>query len=103
MRGNRVIKSAKLKYYNQIRSFNDPKLIKKSSGRPLKELGTKFSVTNLCLSVKICAQEVAIPLQIIFQRFITPGMFADYWECASVQPVHIKGTNYRSISLTHPF
>ena len=54
--------------------------------------------------LKMCATEVAIPLQIIFQDCINFGVFPDSWKYANVQPVHKKLNrqiidNYRPISL----
>ena len=54
--------------------------------------------------LKLCASEVAIPLQIIFQDCINSGMFPDCWKYANVQPIHKKSNrqiknNYRAISL----
>ena len=40
--------------------------------------------------VKLCASEVAIPLQIIFQDCINSGMFPDCWKYANVQSIHKK-------------
>ena len=59
-----------------------------------------ISVTML----QLCASEITFPLQIIFQKCITSGMFPDFWKYAKVQPIHKKGncqlkTNYRPISL----
>ena len=48
--------------------------------------------------LKLCASEVAIPLQIIFQDCINSGMFPGCWKYANVQPIH-KKSNYRPISL----
>ena len=51
----------------------------------------------------LCAAEVAIPLQIIFQDCIDSRMFPDSWKYANVQPIHKKNrqikSNYRRISL----
>ena len=54
--------------------------------------------------LKLCASEVAIPLQIIFQDCINSGMFPDCWKYANVQPIHKKSnrqikSNYKPISL----
>ena len=54
--------------------------------------------------LKLCAAEVASPLQIIFQDCINFGIFPDCWKYASVQPIHKKNkrqiiSNYRPISL----
>ena len=55
--------------------------------------------------LKLCASEVALPLQIIFQDCISSGMFPDSWKHANVQPVHKKldrqiKNNYRTIFLS---
>ena len=54
--------------------------------------------------LKLCASEVAIPLQIIFNDCINSGFFPDSWKYANVQPIHKKEnrqtkSNYRPISL----
>ena len=54
--------------------------------------------------LKICAEEVATPLQIIFQDCLNSGQFPDSWKFANVQPIHKKANrqkinNYRPISL----
>jgi len=54
--------------------------------------------------LQICASEVAVPLQMIFQKSITTGLFPDIWKYANVQPIHKKSnrqdkSNYRPISL----
>ena len=60
---------------------------------------------------KLCAVEVAIPIQICFSGCIYSDMFPDCWKYANVQLLHkkdnrqIKG-NYRLISLlpiSYPF
>ena len=53
--------------------------------------------------LQLCALEVALLLQIIYQRCINMGMFLDCWN-ANVQPIHKKDnrqikSNYRPISL----
>ena len=53
--------------------------------------------------LKLCAPEVATPLQIIFQHCINSGTFPDCWKYANVQPIHKKDNrqlkiNYRPIS-----
>ena len=50
--------------------------------------------------LQLCAPEVAIPLQIIFQKCINTGKFPDSWKYANVQPIHKKEnrqikSNYR--------
>ena len=54
--------------------------------------------------LKLCASEVAIPLQIIFNDCINSGLFPDSWKYANVQPIYKKEnrhtkSNYRPISL----
>ena len=54
--------------------------------------------------LQLCASEVAIPLQIMFQKCIRTGNFPDSWKYANVQPIHKKDnrqikSNYRPISL----
>ena len=54
--------------------------------------------------LKICAAEIAIPLQIIFLDCINSGIFPDCWKFANVQPIYKKSNhqmknNYRPISL----
>ena len=54
--------------------------------------------------LKLCANEVAVPLQIIFRDCVSSGMFPNLWKCANVQPIHKKDNrqkigNYRPISL----
>ena len=54
--------------------------------------------------LKLCASEVATPLQIIFQDCINCGIFPDCWKYANVQPIHKKNnrqikSNYRPISV----
>ena len=54
--------------------------------------------------LKLCAVEVAIPLQIIFNDCINSSLFSDSWKYANVQPIHKKDnhqtkSNYRPISL----
>ena len=54
--------------------------------------------------LQLCASEVALPLQIIFQKCINTGMFPDSWKYANIQPIHKKSnrqikSNSRPISL----
>ena len=42
--------------------------------------------------LKLCASEVATPLQVIFQDCINCGIFPDCWKYANVQPIHKKIT-----------
>ena len=60
-----------------------------------------------CLSVsmlKLCAAEIAAPLQIIFQDCINSGTFPDCWKYANVKPIYKQNNrqiknNYTLISL----
>ena len=54
--------------------------------------------------LQLCANEVALPLSLIFRKCLTTGTFPDSWKNANVQPVHKKNnrqliSNYRPISL----
>ena len=54
--------------------------------------------------LKLCAEEISTPLQIIFNDCFKFGMFPDSWKYANVQPIHKKDncqlkTNYRPIFL----
>ena len=54
--------------------------------------------------LQLCASEVALPLQIFFQKCINTGMFPDSWKYANIQPIHKKSncqikSNYKPISL----
>ena len=54
--------------------------------------------------LQLCAVDNAIPLQIIFQKFLETGQFPNSWKYANVQPVFKKEnrqivSNYRPISL----
>ena len=54
--------------------------------------------------LKICAAEIAIPLQIIFLNCINSAIFPDCWKFANVQPIYKKNNRqmkniYRPISL----
>ena len=54
--------------------------------------------------LKLCAEEVSTPLQMIFSDCINTGLFPNCWKYANVQPVHKKNNrqiknNYRPISL----
>ena len=54
--------------------------------------------------LKLCPDEIAVPLSMIFQRCVSSGMFPDSWKLANVQPIHKKNdrqlkSNYRPISL----
>ena len=40
--------------------------------------------------LKICAAEVALPLQLIFNDCISTGMFPDSWKYANIQPIFEK-------------
>ena len=52
----------------------------------------------------LCASEISIPLQLIFQKCIISGIIPVFWKYENLQPIHKKGnrqlkTNYRAISL----
>ena len=54
--------------------------------------------------LKMCISEVSIPLQKIFTKCLSDGVFPERWKYANVQPVHKKASrqlkeNYRPISL----
>ena len=54
--------------------------------------------------LKLCPDEISVPLSIIFQRCVDSGKFPDSWKLANVQPIHKKNdrqikSNYRPISL----
>ena len=54
--------------------------------------------------LKICAAEVALPLQLIFNDYISTGMFPDSWKYANIHPIFKKEnreikSNNRPISL----
>ena len=54
--------------------------------------------------LKLCGQNLCIPLEIIFNNIITTGNFPEQWKKANVTPVHKKNdkqiiSNYRPISL----
>ena len=54
--------------------------------------------------LKLCPEEIAVPLSIIFQRCVSTGTFPDSWKLANVQPIYKKNnrqmkSNYRPISL----
>ena len=54
--------------------------------------------------LKICVDEIKLPLKLIFEKCINSSTFPDVWKRANVQPVHKKDsrqlkTNYRPISL----
>ena len=55
--------------------------------------------------LKECADQIALPLWILFRESIEAGVVPDGWKKANVTPVHKKGNtssveNYRPISLT---
>ena len=54
--------------------------------------------------LKLCANEIAVPLLIIFNKCINSGQFPESWKYANAQPIHKKDdrqivSNYRPISL----
>ena len=62
-------------------------------------------VDNISISMlKLCADEVSVPLKLIFDKSLQCGKFPTLWKKANVQPVHKKGSRqrkkqYRPISL----
>ena len=60
---------------------------------------------NISVSlVKLCSNEIAVPLKLIFSKCLEVGIFPSKWKYANVQPVHKKDSrqlvsNYRPISL----
>ena len=62
-------------------------------------------VDNISISMlKLCHEEVLLPLKLIFQKCLSDGKFPSSWKLANVQPVHKKDSrqdkkNYRPISL----
>ena len=54
--------------------------------------------------IKLCGNDLSVPLKIIFDNILETGIFPDQWKAANVTPVHKKNdkqiyTNYRPISL----
>ena len=54
--------------------------------------------------LKLCAPAVAKPLNLIFRKCLSEGLFPNAWKFANVQPIHKKDSrqiksNYRPISL----
>ena len=54
--------------------------------------------------IKLCGNELAFPLKIIFDNILATGIFPKQWKEANVTPIHKKNdkqdvTNYRPISL----
>ena len=54
--------------------------------------------------LKLCAPAVSIPLNLIFKKCLSEGVFPKAWKFANVQPIHYKNSrqiksNYRPISL----
>ena len=54
--------------------------------------------------IKLCGNELALPLKIIFDNILATGVFPKQWKKANVTPIHKKNdkqdvTNYRPISL----
>ena len=54
--------------------------------------------------LKLCPNEIAVPLRLIFQKCIDIGKFPNSWKMANVQPIHTKNdrqvkSNYQTISL----
>ena len=55
--------------------------------------------------LKETAQEMSLPLSLIYQKLLNEGVCPDEWKCANVTPIHKKGDrtdpgNYRPVSLT---
>ena len=42
--------------------------------------------------LQLCPLQVAIPMQIIFQKCISSGTFSNFWKYANIQPIHKKET-----------
>ena len=58
--------------------------------------------------IKLCENELVIPLKLIFKNILETGIFPDQWKKANVTPVHKKDDkqlikNYRPISLLPVF
>ena len=54
--------------------------------------------------VKLCGQNLCVPLKIIFENILETGIFPDQWKEANVTPVHKRKdkqtvSNYRPFSL----
>ena len=54
--------------------------------------------------IKLCGDDLCVPLKIIFDNILETGIFPDQWKAANVTPVHKKNdkqivSNYRPISL----
>ena len=54
--------------------------------------------------IKLCGNELSLPLKIIFDNILLTGIFPSSWKKANVTPIHKKNdkqivTNYRPISL----
>ena len=54
--------------------------------------------------LKMCSNEVSVPLRLIFEKALSSGQYPNLWKRANVQPVHKKNSrqlvsNYRPISL----
>ena len=44
--------------------------------------------------VKLCGPHLCVPLKIIFENILKPGIFPDQWKEANVNPVHKKNDNF---------
>lgn len=54
--------------------------------------------------LKMCAEQLVIPLHVIFNKSLSSGCFPEIWKIAHITPIHKKGdpsdiTNYRLISI----
>ena len=73
----------------------------------IKKLNPKkaHGVDDISIAIlKMCPQEIAIPLKMIFEKAIDTGNYPQLWKEANVQPIHKKSSrqlveNYRPISL----
>ena len=73
----------------------------------IKKLNPKkaHGVDDISIAIlKMCPQEIAIPLKMIFEKAIDTGNYPQLWKEANVQPIHKKNSrqlveNYRPISL----
>ena len=71
----------------EIDKFTIAKIIDKLN--PNKAHG--FDSISIAM-LKMCAEEISLPLQIIFERCLYEGTFPASWKKANVQPIHRKGS-----------